>query len=60
MERDEEKLAFAIKSRFKYVMCDDTGNIKGYGLCRKTLEYHNEENLNIMTIRQYQKATEEK
>lgn len=63
MKRDVRNLKWAIVNGFKYVTCDDEGNIKGYGFSRQTLENWNcdtlRDGLNIMTIRQYQKATKE-
>ena len=59
MKRDERSLKWAKVNGYKYVMCDDDGNINGYGFSRQTLENNNEKNLNIMTIRQYEKATKE-
>lgn len=61
MKRDEKNLHFAVTSRYKYVLCDEDGSIKGYGLSRKTLEYHNQgknNNYRVMTVRQYIKETE--
>lgn len=59
MKRDERSLKWAKVNGYKYVKCDDDGNINGYGFSRQTLENNNEKNLNIMTIRQYEKATKE-
>lgn len=63
MKRDVRNLKWAIVNGFKYVTCDDEGNIKGYGFSRQTLESWScdtlRDGLNIMTIRQYQKATKE-
>lgn len=58
MKRDERSLKWAKVNGYKYVECDDEGNIKGYGFSRHTLEYHNLSEYNVMTIRQYEKATE--
>lgn len=58
MKRDERSLKWAKVNGYKYVECDDEGNIKGYGFSRQTLEYHNLSEYNVMTIRQYEKATE--
>ena len=59
MKRDERSLKWAKVNGYKYVECDDEGNIKGYGFSRQTLEYHNLSEYNVMTIRQYEKATKE-
>ena len=59
MKRDERSIKWAVVNGYKYVQCDDDGNINGYGFSRQTLENNNEKNLNIMTIRQYEKATKE-
>ena len=59
MKRDERSLKWAKVNGYKYVKCDDDGIINGYGFSRQTLENNNEKNLNIMTIRQYEKATKE-
>lgn len=59
MKRDERSLKWAKVNGYKYVMCDAEGNIKGYGFSRQTLEYHNFSGYNVMTIRQYEKATKE-
>lgn len=59
MKRDKRSLQWAKVNGYKYVKCDDDGNINGYGFSRQTLENNNEKNLNIMTIRQYEKATKE-
>ena len=59
MKRDKRSLQWAKVNGYKYVQCDDDGNINGYGFSRQTLENNNEKNLNIMTIRQYEKATKE-
>lgn len=59
MKRDVRSLKWAKVNGYKYVKCDDDGNINGYGFSRQTLENNNEKNLNIMTIRQYEKATKE-
>lgn len=52
MKRDKRGLQWAKVNGYKYVKCDDDGNINGYGFSRQTLENNNEKNLNIMTIRQ--------
>lgn len=59
MKRDEKNYKFAVDSRYSYVLCDDEGNIMGWGLTKKTLEYHNKNHYNIMTVKQYAKATAE-
>lgn len=59
MKRDVINLKWAIVNGYKYVTCDDEGNIKGYGFSRQTLENWNKEGLTILTIRQYEKATKE-
>ena len=38
MKRDERSLKWAKVNGYKYVECDDEGNIKGYGFSRQTLE----------------------
>ena len=45
MKRDERSLKWAIVNGFKYVTCDDEGNIKGYGFSRQTLENWNKEGI---------------
>ena len=59
MKRDERSLKWAKVNGYKYVTCDDEGNIKGYGFSRQTLENWNKEGLTVLTIRQYEKATKE-
>ena len=59
MKRDERSLKWAKVNGFKYVACDDEGNINGYGFSRQTLENWNKEGLTVLTIRQYEKATKE-
>ena len=59
MKRDERSLKWAKVNGYKYVECDDEGNIKGYGFSRQTLENWNKEGLTVLTIRQYEKATKE-
>lgn len=59
MKRDERSIKWAVVNGYKYVKCDDEGNISGYGFSRQTLENNDKDGQNIMTIRQYYKATKE-
>jgi hypothetical protein len=56
---DEEGLAFAEQSSFKYVCCDKEGKIKGWGRGRETMEKHMQEKgekYDVYTLLQYRKA----
>lgn len=59
MKRDERSIKWAVVNGYKYVKCDDEGNISGYGFSRQTLKNNDKDGQNIMTIRQYYKATKE-
>lgn len=59
MKRDENGLHFAQRSSYKYLHVGKDGKILGYGITRQTLTNHGCMPEEVMTIRQYIKATKE-